>query len=292
MINSINKNSCNMNSYIKPSVKNNDKITPKQNALKDIEAKDFLLKVKEELKNIELIAIKIIKGEKLTQNEQRFINEKYPNIKKLAQQSKEEVKDLKEQLKNCKTDEQRQQIISKAISNINLMGKKGLLSELQVRIKISALEEVEKFSQKITKENKKLELIAIKIVKGEKLTPSERIIMEDEYPEIKQLAEQSLKEGKELKEYIKNCKKYEEKQKVIFNAMSDLEEIAQKGILSPLQLKLKMLAIETIKKETARENNKWFSLNPYTYLNQELISKNLAGVLITIVIIVIILYII
>ena len=172
------------------------------------------------------------------------------------------------------------------------MGKKGLLSELQVRIKISALEEVEKFSQKITKENKKLELIAIKIVKGEKLTPSERIIMEDEYPEIKQLAEQSLKEGKELKEHIKDCKTYEEKQKIIFNAMSDLEEIAQKGILSPLQLKLKMLAIETIKKEATRENNKWFSLNPYTYLNQELISKNLAGVLITIVIIVMILYII
>ena len=52
MINNINKNSYNMNSYIKPSVKNNDKITPKQNALKDIESKDFLLNVKEELKNI------------------------------------------------------------------------------------------------------------------------------------------------------------------------------------------------------------------------------------------------
>jgi ethanolamine utilization cobalamin adenosyltransferase len=292
MINNINKNSYNVNSYIKPSLNNNDKIAQKQSTLKDIETKDFLLRIKEELKNVELIAIKIIKGEKLTPSEQRLINEKYTDIKKLAQQSKEEVKDLKEQMKNCKTDEERQKIISKAISNIKLMGKKGLLSQLEVRIKMSALEEVEKFSQKIIKENKKSELIAIKIVKGEKLTPSERIVIDSEYPEIKQLVEQSFKEGKELKEHIKNCKTYDEKQKLIFNAMRDLEDIAQKGILSPLQFKLKMLFIETIKKETERENNKLFSLNPYIYLTQEVMSKNLVQILITIVIIVMFLYIV
>ena len=292
MINNINKNSCNINPYIKLTIKPNDEAVTTQNNVQDIDVKDFLLKIKEELKNVELIAIKIIKGEKLTSKEQRLITEKYPDIKKLAQQSKEEIKDLKEQIKDCKTEEERQQIISKVIKNIKVMNKKGLLPEIQVKIKMAAVKEVEKFSQKINLEDKKVEIISIKIIKGEKLTSKEQKLITDKYPEIKQIAEQSKEEVKVLKEQIKNCKAEEEKQQVISKETNNLEEVFQEGIISPMQLKFKMLAIEAIKKENEKENNKLFNINPYVYLNPGAIVDNLTGILMVIVIIIIILYII
>ena len=290
MINNINKNSYNMNPYIKIPTKPNNEEIPTQSKVEDIDVKDFFLKIKEELKNVELIAIKIIKGEHLTPKEQRLITEKYPDIKQLAQQSKKEIKVLKEQIKNCKTEEERQQVISKAIENIKVMDKKGLLSKVEVKIKMSVLEEVEKFSQKINLENKKSEIIATKIIKGEKLTPNEQKFITEKYPEIKQLAEQSLKESKDLKEQIKNCKTEKEKQQVTSKAIDNLEDMFKKGIISPIQLKFKMLAIESIKNE--KENNKLFNINPYVYLNPGALADNLIGILMVIVIIIIILYII
>lgn len=290
MINNINKNSYNMNPYIKIPTKPNNEEIPTQSKVEDIDVKDFFLKIKEELKNVELIAIKMIKGEPLTPKEQRIITEKYPDIKQLAQQSKKEIKDLKEEIKNCKTEEERQQVISKAIDNIRVMDKKGLLSKVQVKIKMAVVEEVEKFSQKINLESKKAERIATKMVKGEKLTASEQKFIIEKYPEIKQLAEQSLKESKYLKEQIKNCKTDEEKQQVTSKAIDNLEEMFKKGIISPIQLKFKMLAIESIKNE--KENNKLFNINPYVYLNPGALVDNLTGILMIIVIIIIILYII
>ena len=290
MINNINKNSYNMNPYIKIPTKPNNEEIPTQSKVEDIDVKDFFLKIKEELKNVELIAIKMIKGEPLTPKEQRLITEKYPDIKQLAQQSKKEIKDLKEEIKNCKTEEERQQVISKAIDNIRVMDKKGLLSKVQVKIKMAVVEEVEKFSQKINLESKKAERIATKMVKGEKLTASEQKFIIEKYPEIKQLAEQSLKESKYLKEQIKNCKTDEEKQQVTSKAIDNLEEMFKKGIISPIQLKFKMLAIESIKNE--KENNKLFNINPYVYLNPGALVDNLTGILMVIVIIIIILYII
>ena len=290
MINNINKNSYNMNPYIKIPTKPNNEEIPTQSKVEDIDVKDFFLKIKEELKNVELIAIKMIKGEPLTPKEQRLITEKYPDIKQLAQQSKKEIKDLKEEIKNCKTEEERQQVISKAIDNIRVMDKKGLLSKVQVKIKMAVVEEVEKFSQKINLESKKAERIATKMVKGEKLTASEQKFIIEKYPEIKQLAEQSLKESKYLKEQIKNCKTDEEKQQVTSKAIDNLEEMFKKGIISPIQLKFKMLAIESIKNE--KENNKLFNINPYVYLNPGALVDNLTGILMIIVIIIIILYII
>lgn len=288
MINNINKNSYNMNPYIKlPTKPNNEEILT-QSKVEDIDVKDFFLKIKEELKNVELIAIKMIKGEPLTPKEQRLITEKYPDIKQLAQQSKKEIKDLKEQIKNCKTEKERQQVISKAIENIKVIDKKGLLSKVEVKIKMSVLEEVEKFSQKINLEDKKSEIIATKIIKGEKLTPNEQKFITEKYTEIKQLAEQSLKESKDLKEQIKNCKTEKEKQQATSKAIDNLEEMFKKGIISPMQLKFKMLAIESIKNE--KENNKLFNINPYVYLNPGALVDNLTGILMVVVIIIIFLY--
>ncbi|MGL5642188.1 MAG: hypothetical protein ACRDDM_07965 [Paraclostridium sp.] len=289
MINNVNKNTYNTNLYKKPNIKltNEAKILP--NKIQNKEAKNFLIKIKEELKNIELIAIKIIKGEKLTSKEQRLITEKYPDIKQFAEQSKKETQELKERLKNCGTDEERKQIISSAINDIKIMGKKGVLSELQVKIKISSIEEIEKFSKQINIETKKAEIIATKIIKGEKLTPSEQKFITEKYPEIKQEAEQLIKENKDLKLQLKSCKTNEERQQMISKSINDLDIMFEKGTLSSTQFRLKILAIENLKKEN---ENKLFSLNPYIYIIQSALSQNLTGILITIAIIIVALYIV
>ncbi|MDU1539442.1 MAG: hypothetical protein E6902_07460 [Paeniclostridium sordellii] len=254
MINNINKNSYNMNPYIKLPTKPNNEEIPTQNKVEDIDVKDFFLKIKEELKNVELIAIKMIKGEPLTPKEQRLITEKYPDIKKLAQQSKKEIKDLKEEIKNCKTEEERQQVISKAINNIKAMDKKGLLSEVQVKIKMAAVKEVEKFSQKINLESKKSEIIATKIIKGEKLTPNEQKFITEKYPKVKQFAQQSKKEVKVLKEQIKNCKTEEERQQVISKAIENIKVMDKKGLLSKVEVKIKMAVVEEVEKFSQKIN--------------------------------------
>lgn len=155
MINNINKSSYNMNLYGKSTIKSNDEIkqiqnnlSAKTNKIQDTEVANFLKKIKEQIKKAELIAIKIVKGEKLTVDEQFFISEKYPDMKQTAEQAIKECKDLKEQLKNCKTDEERQQVLSNSISDMEDMAKKGVLSEIQVRIKMSAIEEVKKEDEK------------------------------------------------------------------------------------------------------------------------------------------------
>ena len=254
MINNINKNSYNMNPYIKLPTKPNNEEIPTQNKVEDIDVKDFFLKIKEELKNVELIAIKMIKGEPLTPKEQRLITEKYPDIKQFAQQSKKEVKDLKEEIKNCKTEEERQQVISKAITNIKVMDKKGLLSEVLVKINMAAIKEVEKFSQKINLENKKSEIIATKIIKGEKLTPNEQKFINEKYPEVKQFAQQSKKEVKVLKEQIKNCKTEEERQQVISKVIENIKVMDKKGLLSKVQVKIKMAVVEEVEKFSQKIN--------------------------------------
>jgi DNA polymerase III alpha subunit (gram-positive type) len=168
MINNINKNSYNMNLYGKSPTKSNDEIKQIENKLsakinmgelakgeltkinkfQDAEVTNFLKEIKEQIKKAELIAIKIVKGEKVTADEQRFISEKYPDMKQIGEQSIKECKDLKEQLKNCKTDEERQQVLFNTISDVEDMAKKGAFSEIQVRIKMSAIEELKKQYEK------------------------------------------------------------------------------------------------------------------------------------------------
>ncbi len=168
MINNINKNSYNMNLYGKSPTKSNDEIKQIENRLsakinigelsneeltkinkfQDAEFANFLKKIKEQIKKAELIAMKIVKGEKVTADEQRFISEKYPDMKQIAEQSIKECKDLKEQLKNCKTYEERQQVLLNTISDVEDMTKKGAFSEIQVRIKMSAIEELKKQYEK------------------------------------------------------------------------------------------------------------------------------------------------
>ncbi len=264
----------------------------KLNNLQNTDIIKTLTKIQEDTKRAELIAIKIVKQETVTTNEQNFISKRYPDMKQVANQSISECVDLKEKISNCKTDEQRQQVLFKATSDIKDMTKKGAISEIQARIKNSGIEEVEKFLKNIEKEVKKAEIIAIKIVKGHKLTTKEENFITKKYPDIKQIAAQSINDKVDLKEKLKSCKTPEEKQLVLAKAINDLKDMAKRGGLSETEIIVKMSVIEVVKKEDEREYDKEydkekglkFIINPYIYLNSGLLSDKLSGVIIIAVI--------
>ena len=264
------------------------------------EVEKFIKNIQKELKKAEMIAVKIVKGEILNSDEKNFIKEKYPDLKQVAKESEKEVKELKHEIKNLKSEEQKQQVISKAINNIKLMNKKGILSEAQTRIKMSGIEEVEKFMKNIRKELKKSEIIAIKMIKSEKLTPKEKNLINEKYPELRHEVEKYIKKSNSLKEQLKLCKNEEERQQIVSKEIKNIENMSSKGIISESELKINMAAIEEavifikdskleINKEE-RENDKGkllkFIINPYFYVGT--VSDNLSSIFIIIAIITII----
>lgn len=75
--------------------------------------------IKSELDNAEKIALKIVKGEEITSNQENFLKQKYPHIKQMSQQTLKYINDLKIDLKNCKTQQEREQLLSKEIKNLD-----------------------------------------------------------------------------------------------------------------------------------------------------------------------------
>ena len=255
----------------------------KLEAIKDIE--NFAQKVNLEDEKAELISVKILKGEKITPKEENFLNEKYPKLKRFINESKKELTQIKERLKICKNDDERKNIIK----NIEVSDKKGMLTKPEVKVKLALIKELEKFSKQVNIEDKKIETTIVKVIKGEKLTPKEQIIINEKYTDIKELIEPLSKEYKSLKEELKNCTNREQKQEVISKAIKDLEKMNQKKLLSPIELNFNMILIDMIKKENEK-NNKLIILNPYVYISTSSIVDNLTGILMVIVIIFIILY--
>ncbi|CEP81918.1 hypothetical protein QJR30_01870 [Paraclostridium sordellii] len=255
----------------------------KLEAIKDIE--NFAQKVNLEDKKAELISVKILKGEKITPKEEKFLNEKYPKLKRFINESKKELTQIKERLKVCKNDDERKNIIK----NIEVSDKKGMLTKPEVKVRLALIKELEKFSKQVNIEDKKIETTIVKVIKGEKLTPKEQIIINEKYTDIKELIEPLSKEYKSLKEELKNCTNKEQKQEVISKAIKDLEKMNQKKLLSPIELNFNMILIDMIKKENEK-NNKLIILNPYVYINPSSIVDNLTGILMVIVIIFIIFY--
>ncbi len=260
---------------------------------KDVEK--FIKRIHDEVQKAQLIAINIVRGNKITKDELEFITKKYPDLKQIADESIKDYKNLIKKLENCKTNEERQQVISKAVKEILNMVKNGHISEVQSKIKISAIEDAMKFSEKIKLEIEKAETIALKIIKGEKITPneekfingkhsniniedamkfSEKIKLEIEKAEtialkiikgekitpneekfingkhsnIKQLLEETIKEIRDLKSDLKNCKTDQERNKLLINVINDLEDKNKKGLLSNTEIKIKMSAIEEVEK--------------------------------------------
>ncbi|MFR6018355.1 MAG: hypothetical protein ACLUG9_12465 [Paraclostridium sordellii] len=256
MINNINKNSYNVNNYTKIPIKTNDESDTKQNGILEINNKDFLLKLKEELENAQLIAIKIIIEEPITKNEEKFIDKKYPDIKQFAKETKEEFKLLKQQVKDCKTPEERKEVISKVINSIKTMIKKGLLTEVQGKIKLEAIKDVENFAQKVNLEDKKAEVIGVKILKGERITPKEEKFISEKYPKLKKFISESKKELTQIKEQLKVCKNDDERKQVIKNVIKDIEVSDKKGTLTKPEVKVKLAIIKELEKFSKQVNMK------------------------------------
>ena len=254
MINNINKNSYNVNTYTEIPIKTNDESDTKQNGILEINNKDFLLKLKEELENAQLIAIKIIIEEPITRNEEKFIDRKYPDIKQFAKETKEEFKLLKQQVKDCKTPEERKEVISKVINSIKTMIKKGLLTEVQGKIKLEAIKDVENFAQKVNLEDKKAEVIGVKILKGERITPKEEKFISEKYPKLKKFINESKKELTQIKEQLKVCKNDDERKQVIKNIIKDIEVSDKKGILTKPEVKVKLAIIKELEKFSKQVN--------------------------------------
>lgn len=267
MINNINKNSYNTNLYGQSTVKPTDEINKVQNNLdtslnnnelknlntfKEEEVGEFLNRIKEEIKNAELIAIKIVRGEKLTPKEEKLIKEKYPELEQTAKEAKKECETLEKELKNCKTDEDRKQLISNAIKYIKTMIKKGVLSELQSRIKLSGVEEAQKNFSESKKELNKAQIIAIKIVKGEKLTLKEQQIINHKFPEVKEIITKATKEYASLKEQLKSCKTDTERQNIIANVVKEIKILDKNNLISKTEVKVKVAIVEEIAKETKK----------------------------------------
>ncbi|CEN90195.1 hypothetical protein [Paraclostridium sordellii] len=254
MINNINKNSYNVNTYTEIPIKTNDESDTKQNGILEINNKDFLLKLKEELENAQLISIKIIIEEPITKNEEKFIDKKYPDIKQFAKETKEEFKLLKQQVKDCKTPEERKEVISKVIKSIKTMIKKGLLTEVQGKIKLEAIKDVENFAQKVNLEDEKAEVIGVKILKGERITPKEEKFISEKYPKLKKFINESKKELTQIKEQLKVCKNDDERKQVIKNVIKDIEVSDKKGTLTKPEVKVKLAIIKELEKFSKQVN--------------------------------------
>ncbi|MDU2688187.1 MAG: hypothetical protein E7C44_11995 [Paeniclostridium sordellii] len=254
MINNINKNSYNVNTYTEIPIKTNDESDTKQNGILEINNKDFLLKLKEELENAQLISIKIIIEEPITKNEEKFIDKKYPDIKQFAKETKEEFKLLKQQVKDCKTPEERKEVISKVINSIKTMIKKGLLTEVQGKIKLEAIKDVENFAQKVNLEDEKAEVISVKILKGERITPKEEKFISEKYPKLKKFINESKKELTQIKEQLKVCKNDDERKQVIKNIIKDIEVSDKKGTLTKPEVKVKLAIIKELENFSKQVN--------------------------------------
>ncbi|MDB8789094.1 hypothetical protein PN398_00005, partial [Romboutsia sp. 1001216sp1] len=136
MINNINSNSySNLSKAVLTNRNNQAKTIQDKSAIKiDLEAvskeqfaklnksqkeevANLLKRIQGEIAKAEIIAVKIVKGETLNFEEKKFIKEKYPDLKQVAEESAKEVKELKHEIKNLKSEDQKQQVISKAINN-------------------------------------------------------------------------------------------------------------------------------------------------------------------------------
>ena len=266
MINSINKNSYDVGNKSNMATSNKEQLkqqikTPSQ------ECEAIVSRIKDELQKATLIAMKIISGENINKSEEKFMNLKYPDIKKLAGKLKEDIKQLKIIIKNCNSDEERKELINKEINNVKIMGKKGLISEIELKLKLGALSDVEKFSNTVKIENKKIEVIAIKLLKNQNLTSKELALIEEKMPNIKQIINKIVKENKLLKDEVNNCNTNEEKQQKILKSFNDLEILFKNNRISDLEFKLNLFYINSLEKEIKKEKNKQLWINPYFYLN-------------------------
>ena len=226
--------------------------------------------IKSELDNAEKIALKIVKGEEITSNQENFLKQKYPHIKQMSQQTLKYINDLKIDLKNCKTQQEREQLLSKEIKNLD--SKKNILSKTEIKFKMAGIEQVQKFLNNNKKDNEKLRLIALKIIKNKTLTKSEEKFISEKYPNLKE----PFKDYKYKEEILdKELKKIE--QQIVSSKITEHQAIIKKAI------------VEDIKKEN--EYGIYYYMNLYLHMIFNKISESSLGIIILTILIITMMYI-
>ena len=136
------------------------------NAFEKSESANLEAKVLSEKSKAERIAVKIAKGEDLTEEEEKFISEKFPDLKREALEAKKYGKELEGQIRNAKTKSEKEQIIAMAVSSVAQMVKNGSASESQLKIKMAVIEKARENSMKEEKGGKGIKVSGIDVEKG------------------------------------------------------------------------------------------------------------------------------
>lgn len=236
--------------------------------------------IKSELDNAEKIALKIVKGEEITSNQENFLKQKYPHIKQMSQQTLKYINDLKIDLNNCKTQQEREQLLSKEIKNLD--SKKNILSKTEIKFKMAGIEQVQKFLNNNKKDNEKLRLIALKIIKNKTLTKSEEKFISEKYPNLKE----EIREYEYLKELFKD---YKYKEEILDKELKKIEQQIVSSKITEHQAIIKKAIIEDIKKEN--EYGIYYYMNLYLHMIFNKISENSLGIIILTILIITMMYI-
>ena len=236
--------------------------------------------IKSELDNAEKIALKIVKGEEITSNQENFLKQKYPHIKQMSQQTLKYINDLKIDLKNCKTQQEREQLLSKEIKNLD--SKKNILSKTEIKFKMAGIEQVQKFLNNNKKDNEKLRLIALKIIKNKTLTKSEEKFISEKYPNLKE----EIREYEYLKEPFKD---YKYKEEILDKELKKIEQQIVSSKITEHQAIIKKAIIEDIKKEN--EYGIYYYMNLYLHMIFNKTSENSLGIIILTILIITMMYI-
>lgn len=102
-----------------------------------------------EIKKIETLILKIISGKRLTYNEEKFINEKYLDIKLIAEDTRKEIKKIDLNFRKYRTYAEKKEFLIKEIRNLE--NKKSLSTNNKIKILI-----LEKINIAYKRELKKL----------------------------------------------------------------------------------------------------------------------------------------
>lgn len=214
----------------------------------------FLNKIQQEIEKAQMISIKIIKNEKVTKEEMQLITENYPDLKKFAEESLNEINNLKTILKKVDTNEQKEHILVNHINKTKTMAREGEISEVQANIKLKVLEELDKFIKITKKDFNKLELITTKIVKGEILNKNEEKFINENYPELKRLTKRIVEDSIIIKESLKNYNTYEEKEKILLKLKDTIINNKINTRESEIETKLNIIAISNIEVSIKEED--------------------------------------
>ena len=87
-----------------------------------------------EIKKIETLILKIISGKRLTYNEEKFINEKYLDIKLIAEDTRKEIKKIDLNFRKYRTYAEKKEFLIKEIRNLE--NKKSLSTNNKIKILI------------------------------------------------------------------------------------------------------------------------------------------------------------